>query len=308
MERKFTMTQPLEGYSNNQTTPGVKGSSSGDGQGWVGVLGVVSSFVGDNPDGYGVVGTVTASTPGGLHGGTATLPISSSGFPGSPAGPPALPAGAGVYGYDQWTDGPGVCGGAAAGDGVYGFTGDPNHAGVHGANTGGGNGVYGTTDSPNNSGVVGTNTGTGIGVYGTSTNGHGIYGITADSNHSGVQGINTGAGTGIYGKSQTGNAGWFDGNVQVNGTLTGQTITDLTNRIAALEQQVAKLTTHYHIMTPGGPTTEPISKGWINMLSVKNYMNGVAGFEYGDMLMEMISGKETTVDMSPTQTGPPEYA
>jgi hypothetical protein len=67
--------------------------------------------------------------------------------------------------------------------------------------------------------VSGTNTSTGNGVYGKSAKGDAIHGESAGSNMSGVAGIHTAGGNGIYGKS-SGNAGCFDGNVQLNGNLT----------------------------------------------------------------------------------------
>jgi hypothetical protein len=171
-------------------------------------------------------------------------------------------------------------------------------------------------------------------VYGNSANGNGVHGSSSGSSESGVLGENTEAGAGVtgssasgngvHGSSQSGNAGLFDGNVQVNGTLTikatdvGQTIAALTNRIAALEQQVTKLNTHYHNYG-GGPVVEPASHGYFNMLDVKNYIlsatnsNGPGGNsfpsgpELDNELVELRSETSTTVQSAPQLTSPPQY-
>lgn len=49
--------------------------------------------------------------------------------------------------------------------------------------------------------------------------GVGVYDTSADPNGIGTAGENTGGGTGIYGRSDGGNAGQFDGTVQINGDL-----------------------------------------------------------------------------------------
>jgi hypothetical protein len=71
--------------------------------------------------------------------------------------------------------------------------------------------------------ISGTNYGTasGDGVFGTSKAGDGVHGEASQPNFSAVCGIHTGGGKAVYGKS-TGNAGYFDGNVEVVGKLTVQ--------------------------------------------------------------------------------------
>ena len=59
----------------------------------------------------------------------------------------------------------------------------------------------------------------GQGVLAVSAKGDGVHGQSGGGSMSGVAGINTGGGNGIYGSS-SGNAGCFDGNVQVNGNIT----------------------------------------------------------------------------------------
>jgi hypothetical protein len=171
-------------------------------------------------------------------------------------------------------------------------------------------------------------------VYGNSPNGNGVHGSSNGSSESGVLGANTGAGAGVtgssvsgngvHGSSESGNAGFFDGNVQVNGTLTikttdvGQTIAALTNRIVEMEQQLLQLSIHYHSVG-GGPVDEPTTHGYVNMLDVKNYIlsatnsNGPGGNSFpsgpklDNELVGLRSETSTTVQTSPQPTGPPQY-
>lgn len=59
----------------------------------------------------------------------------------------------------------------------------------------------------------------GHGVCGVSSSGDGVHGETAGTSMSGVAGVHSQGGNGVYGRSD-GNAGCFDGKVQVNGDLT----------------------------------------------------------------------------------------
>jgi hypothetical protein len=61
--------------------------------------------------------------------------------------------------------------------------------------------------------------GDGHGVLAGSARGDGVHGESAAGAMSGVAGINSAGGNGVYGSS-SGNAGCFDGNVQVNGNVT----------------------------------------------------------------------------------------
>jgi hypothetical protein len=182
-----------------------------------------------------------------------------------------------------------------------------------------GNGVRGTA-SGGDSGVFGNNTGTGAGVTGSSTNGNGVEGRTGGSNNSGVSGDNTGAGVGVAASSTNGigisakgtPAGSFDGNVLVNGTLmvtsmnVGQAISDLQNRVAALEQQVAQLTIHRHGFG-GGPRIVFDRSGLLELQQVKDWMNGGPDTnQFAHSLVELRSDTSKTVNGTPEQTGPPE--
>jgi hypothetical protein len=268
--------------------------------------------------------------------------------------------GAGVSGTSG--SGPAVVGASQTGDGGRFLSGDAGN-GVAGLNLGGGIGVQGSSvsgiavggASQTGDGGKFTSAGGGTGVSGSSVSGDGVAGhsqtgnagvfttngpATAvlgtagpNCNATAVHGINTGAGTGVYGESvsgnavaghsQTGNAGSFDGNVQVNGTLTiravdvAETITQLTNRIAALEQQVAKLNTHYHIY---GPATfyAPDSSESVSMYSVKEYIlsalnsnlpggSDIAAGNFDNQLVELRSETGKTVQADVEVTSPPQF-
>lgn len=69
--------------------------------------------------------------------------------------------------------------------------------------------------------LSGTHIGTvaGSGVLGVSAAGDGVHGEAKAAGFSAVAGIHSNGGNGVYGSS-TGNAGFFQGNVQVTGNLT----------------------------------------------------------------------------------------
>ena len=158
------------GDSNDKSTAAVQGEYVfGNGEGGVGVFGLAGF------NSYGVYGA---------NGGDL-------GLPGTTSNSPAVPGGAGVYGYNS-DGGPGVCGAAGpTGNGVQGTTSDSNSSGVHGINTGGGSGLFGTSVSGN-------------AIAGTSQTGNAAFFV----------GVN-----GVYAKGSA-NAGIFDGHVQHNGNVT----------------------------------------------------------------------------------------
>ncbi len=143
---------------------------------------------------------------------------------------------AGVWGDNQGV-GTGVLGTALGGTGVVGL-GDGNGVAGFTANAAA-SGVYGQNDGQNGgSGVVGR--GQAYGVYGECTNAQhlgagiggrglacGVHGSVPDAGV-GVIGSADGSGIGVYAISHTGvgvwgaapTAGFFQGNVQVNGTIT----------------------------------------------------------------------------------------
>ncbi len=112
----------------------------------------------------------------------------------------------GVYG--EAANGVGVGGGSNTGVGVYGSS--NSDSGVQGSSTSG-------------TGVIGTS-GSGTGVEGQSTSFDGVSGTTASPQHAGVSAHNTGGGFGLWAQATT--AGFFEGNVQVNGNanVTGEAV------------------------------------------------------------------------------------
>ena len=93
--------------------------------------------------------------------------------------------------------------------GVFGRS--PGYYGVYGEGDAGGTGVYGV-------GFLGT------GVVGISTGGNGTSGVYAQAEPSGsaLNAYNTGGGTAVLAGSNGGFAGWFNGNVQIDGNLSNQ--------------------------------------------------------------------------------------
>src|SRR5215469_13605290 len=190
------MSNPYEGDSNSQNTPGLTGTNSAGG---IGVLGDSGQFEGvrgfsHNPSHAGVVGISDKSGGNGVYG---TCDDGQGGAPGK-----------GVWGLDTSNSGGiGVAGESKHGEGVRGVSHNPNHAGVVGINDGNGDAVYGTSTA-------------GRGVVGHSDSFDGVWGETHNPNAAAVSGRNLNADGTI---NNAGLAGFFGGNVNVTGdiTLTG---------------------------------------------------------------------------------------
>ena len=197
-------------YADSGTGVGVAGVSSGSAAG----------VYGSSNSGNGVVGNSTSGS--GVYGNSST----NAGVWGNNTG-----SGAGVYGTSN-------------GDGVYGLTLSSAAAGTRGSgpvtgtigistnSSGKTFGVYGTTQSNSGYAVYGINSADGTAVYGTSFGGVGVYG-SSTTNYGvygtapqgfGVYGISTGGGSGVWGdngnSNTNGNAGYFNGRVQVSQDLT----------------------------------------------------------------------------------------
>jgi len=129
----------------------------------------------------------------------------------------------GVYGsgttYGLWgsTSPTGVRGDGSS-YGVYGATTNGGGSGVYGSNTAG-VGVYGFSTSSGSYGVYGYNPNGGVGAAGISVNNAGVY-AQSGTNGWAVEANNTGSGTGILANSNGGYAGFFNGDVHVDGTLS----------------------------------------------------------------------------------------
>jgi hypothetical protein len=110
-----------------------------------------------------------------------------------------------AYSYDaQGVVGTALPYSGIATNGVSGFSWNPNASGVYGENYGSGFGVAGRSSR---TGVYGEGRDLGVGVYGASTNSNGVYGFSS-VNYAG------------FFTSASGRAGYFNGNVDVAGTLT----------------------------------------------------------------------------------------
>jgi hypothetical protein len=218
-----TTGDAVQGHSAGGT--GVAGTSGGANSGVYGSSVGGRGVYGTSDSSDGVYGLATGSNNAvygqNTAGGTGVTGQSSTG-----SGVTGL-SGSGAGGVFTSTGGYGVSGTSSSGHGVYGTSSGP------------GNGVFGFA-AGSNTAVRGTNTSTGDGVYGyNSSSGNGVHGTSisgvggnftsasndavlgrTNSTFSGVAGFNDGTGPGVFGTSTGGYAGRFDGNVQVNGTLT----------------------------------------------------------------------------------------
>jgi hypothetical protein len=187
---------------NNYGVHGLSYSTSG-----AGVFGMATASSGNN---YGVFGVSSSTTGKGVHGGATTTTGDNFGV----YGESASTDGTGVYGWTYASSGSNV--------GVYGRSSSSTMGwGVYGradSSIGYGTGVQGISESTDGWGVYGwasSSTGTTFGVegYSESTDGIGV---------SGYAGATSGTTYGVYGyaASTDGYAGYFDGNVQVTGTLS----------------------------------------------------------------------------------------
>jgi hypothetical protein len=218
-------------FGESTTGVGIKGHSDvGDGVvGWTGNLNKSGVF-GYSSQGFGVTGRSDDNY--GVYG--KNVASGNYGYLGDPN--------YGVYGKNVASGNYGYLGSYDVG--VYGHS--SSDIGVYGKNVASGNygylgtsfyGVYGW--SPIGYGVYGAST-SGNGVSGLSATGYGVYGKNFENDHygvlgtkgngvlgvsntvtgTGVFGFATTAGYGVYGKSDSnGYAGYFEGSVQIEGTL-----------------------------------------------------------------------------------------
>lgn len=234
----------IRATNSSATGIGVSGISTAATGGSYGVYGSNASIVGAGVWGYassatgspyGVLGSSAGSSGVGVYGSAFAPTGSTTGVLGSSgsssgrgvAGFASSLTGltTGVYGSTDSTAGDGVAGYATAttgnGYGVTGITASPDGLGVYGyssATTGSTSGVYGHTVSSTGSGVTGladSATGSNYGVFGRSdsSGGVGTLGYTTSA---------TGVTYGIWGytASPDGFAGYFSGNVSIDGTFT----------------------------------------------------------------------------------------
>jgi trimeric autotransporter adhesin len=239
----------VSGYNSTTSAGyGVWGSSTNGvgvyGSGPTGVTGASSTLVGVSGSGpVGVSGTdssgVGTGVSGTSSGGTGVTGSSTNGY-----GVTGISTNAyAVYGnstssvgvYGNSTGNVGVFGVSSASTGVYGsgatglygqggttgVSGIGSSYGVYGYGNGTGPGVYGTGNS-GLTGVEGVGLGAGTGVYGSSGSGPGVY-ATSSTGGWAVDAYGSGSATGVLAGSADGYAGWFNGNVTVEGTLYAST-------------------------------------------------------------------------------------
>ncbi len=226
---------------------GVYGASSSTGTGVYGTgLTGVSGYNSTSTGGYGVLGSSTngvgvyGSGPTGVTGASSTLVGVSGTGPMGVSGTDSSGSGTGVSGTSSGrngvlgtsTNGYGVNGVSTNGTGVLGtgtyagVHGNGNHFGVLGvgSTSAGGEGAEGDGYT----GVVGVGINTGVygqgptDVYGDSTGGNGVYATSAHTSSGGwaVNAYGTSGATGVLAGSDTGYAAWFNGNANVDGTLS----------------------------------------------------------------------------------------
>jgi len=214
----------IVGRSASALAPGLAGTNGSSGVGTKGLSASGSGVYGQSTSGpgargvsstgKGVFGTHSGSsgTEPGVRGETSSADAAAAGVSGTAPngyGVSGVSGGTGVYGKSLGSDFTawGVHGETTVGRGVYGSAGD------------GGKGVFGFSGT--GEGVhAGTTTGvglyadgsTGTGVWAQNFAGTALYGTVTNLNNTGyaVHGVNA---------SPNGYAGYFDGNVQVNGNL-----------------------------------------------------------------------------------------
>ena len=99
---------------------------------------------------------------------------------------------------------------------VTGLSRSPSEAGVFGVHCAGGNGVQGQSSA----GVaVRGDSDSFLGVFGRSQTNDGIQGRSASPAHAGISGVNESNGFGLFAQSSGGEAGHFEGKVNVHGDL-----------------------------------------------------------------------------------------
>jgi hypothetical protein len=221
-------------YGLSDSSNGVWGESS---NGW-GVYGTSSGSAGVRGESVDSVGVYGSSTGGfGVRGdsgesvGVYGTSSSGSGMLGSSSTSNGVRA-ISTSGYGLWassTSNNGVFATSSNNVAIYGTSVDVtgvmgqsnSGVGVRGS-TGSGTGVWGSSSASN--GVLGSST-SGKGVYGSTGGGStvaGVHGWSSGNEGNGVIGEANNGSTayGVWGKSTSGYAGYFSGNVQVQGTLS----------------------------------------------------------------------------------------
>jgi len=193
----------------------------------------------------------------------------------------------GVVGGNESTDG--VPSGTPGGNGVFGFTTNPNASGVFGANNSthqttppAGSGVFGLTNAPGAAAVFGANnTAKGVGVQGNgpdagvsgfSPNGSGVVGTSRQGDavlgNAGIGGNEIHGRGGIF-------AGFFEGGVKIQGgSLEVTKVGDIGGEISAVS--IFAQNKHFRIDHPTDPTRKYLLHATIESSEMMNLYSGVA--------------------------------
>ncbi len=237
------------GKSRDWGSVGVRGEG-----GWTGVYGETQNLWGNGVMGVAHDGFMAWGVYGKSNEGAGVVGISheGSGVIGMHQATAATPGATPQPAVEGRTDS-----GSAYAAGVLGRVYDTSpgafSAGVRGINAGtGGAGI----------GVWGSQGGSGWGVYGESVGGRGVYGLSTGTDGKGVVGIaNNGANAyGVWGLSSDGYAGYFSGNVRVNGTLS-------------------KSAGSFEIDHPLDPANKTLSHSFVESPDMKNVYDGVVALD-----------------------------
>ncbi len=157
--------------------------------------------------------------------------------------------------------------GAGEGDGVLGLAQSTAGAGVVGINFNSGFGMVGLAQGNNGQGVWGESFGSQ-----NSSNGFGpdgVDGISHSDLGSGVAAFNTAAGDGLFAKATTGFAGFFEGDVDVNG-------------------QLSKASGSFKIDHPLDPANKYLYHSFVESPDMKNLYDGVVDLDgNGEAVVKM---------------------
>jgi hypothetical protein len=192
----------------------------------------------------------------------------------------------GVVGGNESTEA--IPGGQPGGNGVFGFSTNPNGSGVFGANNStnpanapGGSGVFGLTGATGAAGVFGANNaprGVGVqgngpdaGVSGFSANGSGVVGSSRQGDA--ILGNGGIGGNAIHGRGGT-FAGLFEGGVSIRGgSLEVTKIGDIGGEISAVS--IFAQNKHFRIDHPADPVRKYLIHATIESSEMMNLYSGV---------------------------------
>ncbi len=247
----YAFTQQGYGIAGeSQSGAGVFGSARQSGQAGVHGTGPSYGVIGESTSGEGVHGTGPQAGVLGESSNSGGVGIIGYGTNSAAGAVGVSDSGIGVTGQSNSGDavygssgGIGVHGSSSGNDGVMGEASSNGRSGVYGVSSNsGGYGVYGRNSGLNATGYLGGSfDGNGAGVWGSTShsNGYGVVGV-ADNGAlaQGIRGESSGGyggyfytdtGWGLYASSNSSYAGYFQGDVQISGTLTGgksQTVID----------------------------------------------------------------------------------